>query len=244
VLPWPGGDRAGLAAPGHDPRRAALLGTSAGAFVAARLATGIDPRADALTARPPAPQPSFERLALLWNATKGSDDDRRRRLGAVALDQADDPEPLIAAIRERLPGRGFPPALTLVAIDAESGERVVFDASSGVPLERAVAASRAIPGINPTIPIGGRRYMDGAVGSATNADLATARTVLVVTGVGERPAPRTPEPLWAAALEREVAALESTGRQVIVVRPASGESLTVAAGRRAGKRAFVEARAA
>jgi NTE family protein len=188
--------------------------------------------------------PTFERLALLWGTTKGTDADRRRRLGAVALDHADDPEPLVAALRDRLPGGGFPPALTVVAIDAESGQRVAFDARSGVPLERAVAASRAIPGVNPTIPIGGRRYMDGAVGSATNADLATARTVIVVTGVGERPAPRTPEPLWAAALEREVAHLESTGRRVVVVRPARGERLTVAAGRRAGKRAFVEALAA
>jgi NTE family protein len=244
VIPWHLGVLAGLAAAGHDPRRAALLGTSAGAFVAARLAAGIDPRADALNARPAEPPPAFERLTLLWGAAGGSDDERRRRIGAVALNQADDPEALVAAIRDRLPGGGFPRTLTVVAIDAESGERVSFDATSGVPIERAVAASRAIPTVNPTIPIGGRRYMDGAVGSATNADLATARTVLVVSGVGERPAARTPEPLWAAALEREVAQLESTGRRVIVVRPARGESLTVAAGRRAGKKAFVGARAA
>lgn len=244
VIPWHLGVLAGLAAAGHDPRRAALIGTSAGAFVAARLAAGIDPRADALTARPAEPHPAFERLALLWGSAGGSDDERRRRLGAVALNHADDPERFVAAIRGRLPCDGFPRTLTVVAIDAESGERVAFDATSGVPLERAVAASRAVPGVNPTIPIGGRRYMDGAVGSATNADLATGRIVIVVTGVGERPVQGTPEPLWAAALEREVAHLESTGRRVIVVRPARGETLTVAPGRRAGKKAFGEALAA
>jgi NTE family protein len=243
VIPWHLGVLAGLATAGHDPRGAGLIGTSAGAFVAARLAAGIDPRADALTARPAEPV-SFEGLALLWNATEGTDDDRRRRLGAVALDHADDPEPFVAAIRARLPGGGFPRSLTVVAIDAESGRRVAFDATSGVPLERAVAASRAIPGLNPTIPIGGRRYMDGAVGSATNADVAAAGTVIVVSGVGERPAPRTPEQLWAAALEREVALLQADCRRVIVVRPARGETLTVAAGRRAGEKAFVEALAA
>ena len=243
VIPWHLGVLAGLAAAGHDPRRASLIGTSAGAFVAARLAAGVDPRADALTARPAEPPPAFERLTLLWGAADGSDDERRRRIGAVALNHADDPEPLVTAIRSRLPGGGFPRTLTVVAIDAESGERVAFDATCGVPLERAVAASRAIPGVNPTIPIGDRRFMDGAVGSATNADLATARTVIVVTGVGERPAPCTPEPLWAAALEREVAHLVSTGRRVIVVRPARGESPAVAAGRRAGKQALVGTRA-
>jgi NTE family protein len=244
VIPGHLGVLAGLAAAGHDPRRAALIGTSAGAFVAARVAAGIDPRADALTARPAEPPPAFERLTLLWGAAAGSDDERRRRIGAVALNHTDDPEPLVAAIRRRLPGGGFPRSLTVVAIDAGSGRRVAFDATSGVPLERAVAASRAIPGVDPTIPIGGRRYMDGAVGSATNADVATARTVIVVTGVGERPAPRTPEPLWAAALEREVALLQADGRRVIVVRPARGVPLTVAAGRRAGKKAFGEALAA
>jgi hypothetical protein len=81
--------------------------------------------------------------------------------------------------------------------------------------------------------------MDGAVGSATNADLAPAGTVLVVSGIGEKPRPRTPEPLWADALEREVAALEAGGREVTVLRPRdAGEARpTLAAGRRAGRAA-------
>jgi NTE family protein len=238
VIAWHLGVLSGLGAAGRDPRRATVIGTSAGAFVAARLAAGIDPRADALTARPTTRAPAtFERLAKLWGAHDGSDDERRRRIGAVALNHGGDPEPLVGAIRCRLGTTAFPPSLHVVAIDAERGERVAFTAADGVPLERAVAASRAIPGLVAPIPIDGRRYMDGAVGSSTNADLASTGTVIVVSGVGPRPKPRTPEPLWAAALEREVAALEDSGSRVIVVRPGRDDDLTVAAGRRAGRAA-------
>ena len=243
VIAWHLGVLAGLAA--GDRRAASVIGTSAGAFVAARLAAGIDPRVDALAVRPAPPPPAaFERLAKLWGALDGADDERRRRIGAVALNHTGDPEPLVAAIRRRLGTTVFPPTLHVVAVDAVSGERVTFGAADGVPLERAVAASRAIPGLVPPIPIAGRSYIDGAVGSSTNADLATAGTVIVVSGIGDRPEPRTPEPLWAAALEREIAALEASGRRVIVVRPGRDDRLTVAAGRRAGKRVDWEGRAA
>ncbi|HET8755644.1 MAG TPA: patatin-like phospholipase family protein, partial [Solirubrobacteraceae bacterium] len=48
VIAWETGVLAGLANRGTDPRRAAaVIGTSAGALVAARLAAGRDPRDDA-----------------------------------------------------------------------------------------------------------------------------------------------------------------------------------------------------
>jgi NTE family protein len=235
VLGWHLGVLAGLAAAGRDLRSASFIGTSAGAHIAARVAAGIDPRADALAVRPPSEEPDYERLTLLWGARDGSVEERRRRIGAVALNHTGDPEPFVESVRRRLAGAAFPPSLTVVAVDAESGERVAFTAADGVPLERAVAASRAIPGVVPPVPIGGRRYMDGAVGSSTNADLARTPPVLVVSGIGARPRPRTPEPLWADALANEVALLEATGRRVTVLRPAAPPS--VAAGRRAGRAA-------
>jgi NTE family protein len=239
VVAWHVGVLAGLAAAGRDLRSVAFIGTSAGAHIAARVAAGIDPRADALVVRPPAEEPDYERLTLLWGARDGSVDERRRRIGAVALNHTGDPEPFVESVRRRLAGPDFPPSLTVVAIDAESGERVAFTVADGVPLERAVAASRAVPGVVPPIPIGGRRYMDGAVGSSTNADLARTPPVLVVSGIGDRPRPRTPEPLWADALEGELAVLEAAGREVTVVRPrdAAEARPTVAAGRRAGRAA-------
>ncbi|MEV6207907.1 patatin-like phospholipase family protein [Kitasatospora sp. NPDC051914] len=60
--------------------------------------------------------------------------------------------------------------LLITAVDAETGEQEVFDRASGAPLASAVAASTAFPGIYPPITVGGRRYMDGSLRSATNAD--------------------------------------------------------------------------
>ena len=43
--------------------------------------------------------------------------------------------------------------------------------------------------------------------------------MIVSSGIGPKPRPRTPEPLWAHALEREVSALEAAGREVTVMNP-------------------------
>jgi NTE family protein len=224
VIAWQTGVLAGLAASGPDPRSAAaIVGTSAGAIVAARLAAGYDPRADAaaLAARTTRSAPdsgaaaTFAGLAALWAATPGSDTERRRRIGALALEYTPTtPDALMARVRARIPAAPFPPTLHVAAVDAVSGERVALTAADGVPLARAVAASRAIPTVDPPVRIGRRRLIDGAVGSATNADLALATdatTVVVIASFGLD--------LWAAALDREVAALEAAGRRVIVLRP-------------------------
>ena len=59
---------------------------------------------------------------------------------------------------------------------------MVFDNTSGVPLERAVAASCAVPGVFPAVEVGGRRYVDGGLRSIANADLAAGhRRVLVLS---------------------------------------------------------------
>ena len=252
LVAWHTGVLAGLAAAGHDPRRAAaVIGTSAGALVAARLAAGSDPLADAaaVTAQAPPPPPAasadvratFERLSRLWTARGGSEDERRRRIGALALRASPpDDERFVAAVRRRLHGTGWPPALRITAVDAERGERVAFGAADGVPLERAVAASRAIPGLQAPVAVGGRLCIDGAVGSATNADLALdspARAVLVIAGTGVRPEAGTPEPLWAEALEREVAALEAAGRRVQVLRPTDADRVAMGPDPMSGARA-------
>jgi len=226
VIAWETGVLAGLAARGTDPRRAAtVIGTSAGALVAARVAAGRDPREDAgrlaagVGARRASPDPSpgaaaFARLAGLWSATPGSEAERRRRIGALALQHPGCPERLIGRVGRRLAGGPWPAALRVAAVDAVTGERVALTAADAVPVARGVAASRAIPTVNPPITVNGRRLIDGAVGSATNADLALAtpaRTVIVIASFGLE--------LWAAALEREVQALRTAGREVLVIRP-------------------------
>ena len=65
------------------------------------------------------------------------------------------------------------PGCRAVALDYETGRRVVFGAP-GAPragLSQAVVASCAIPGWFQPVTIGARRYVDGGAWSATNADL-------------------------------------------------------------------------
>ena len=47
----------------------------------------------------------------------------------------------------------------------------VFDGTDGVSLVEAVAASCAVPGVYPPVPIEGRPYIDGGARSGSNADL-------------------------------------------------------------------------
>lgn len=70
--------------------------------------------------------------------------------------------------------------LLVTAVDAESGERAVFDAPSGVPLLEAVMASCAVPGVLPLVTINGRRYADGGLLSPYNVDLASGSSIVVV----------------------------------------------------------------
>ena len=62
----------------------------------------------------------------------------------------------------------------------QAGEFRTFDRDSGVPLVQAVAASCAVPGVYPPVTIDGRRYVDGGMRSAANADLADGYERLVV----------------------------------------------------------------
>jgi NTE family protein len=254
VVAWQVGVLAGLADGGLDLRAAtAVVGTSAGALAAARLAAKVDPRADA---RAITPGPSlgsaeaFDVLAGAWQAAGATLTQRRRAFGRVALEHSPGgEEAFVERVERRIPGTRWPPALRVVAIDARRGERVVFDAATGVPPARAVAASRAIPTLFPPVTIRGRRYVDGALGSATNADVLArddASLVLIVTAVPAERLERGPERFWQEALDAEIAVL---GDRVVVVHPLAAEraamgddpmsgataALAVAAGRRRGR---------
>jgi NTE family protein len=83
-------------------------------------------------------------------------------------------ESIKETVRRAVPGR-WPahPAFWAVACDYRSGKRVPFGRLD-VPAANvadAVAASCAIPGFFRPVEIGGRRYVDGGVCSASNADL-------------------------------------------------------------------------
>jgi NTE family protein len=68
------------------------------------------------------------------------------------------------------------PGVRTVALDYDSGERIVFGepGSPRVGLAEAVVASCSIPGWFPPSVIGDRRYIDGGTFSNTNLDLVIA----------------------------------------------------------------------
>jgi NTE family protein len=261
VVPWETGVLAGLAEVGLDLRGAgAIVGTSAGAFVAARLALGADPReaADRIVERgvPEAPLElvarAAETLPRLLELQAGLEAaERRRRVGRFALEAWTIPEDVyVAAVARRLPSGGWPDALRVVAVDAKTGERAQLDARAGA----TVAAARALPGVLPAVTVGGRRLIDAVVASGTNADVARgAEVVIVITPAAAEPLPGTVDAALEAGLAGERAVLEAAGATVHVIRAddraraAMGPELfgivdaegAVASGRRAGRDAAV-----
>lgn len=227
-IAWMTGLLAGLADAAQDVTGADLLvGTSAGAAVAAQVGSGLS--LDALFARQVDPalqareipvevnmtEVAAEFAALLAGATSAQD--VQRRVGAYALAASTVSEAdRLAAVESRLPSPQWPARrLLLVAVDAETGETCVFDRDSGVDLVAAVAASCAVPGIWPPVTISGRRYVDGGIRSSDNADLASGYArIVVLSPLGpDSPFP-TPLPLRAV-----VAQLRSEGAQVTVIAP-------------------------
>ena len=227
-IAWMTGLLAGLADAGQDVTGADLLvGTSAGAAVAAQVGSGLS--LDALFARQVDPalqareisvevnmtEVAAEFAALLAGATSAQD--IQRRVGAYALAASTVSEAdRLAAVGSRLPSPQWPVRrLLLVAVDAETGETRVFDRDSGADLVDAVAASCAVPGIWPPVTIGGHRYVDGGIRSSDNADLASGHArIVVLSPLGpDSPFP-TPLPLRTV-----VARLRSEGSAVTVIAP-------------------------
>ncbi len=224
-IAWEIGMVTGLADAGVDLSGADLVvGTSAGSGVGAQLTSGAELAAKYERQLAPA---MGEKAARLNRATvaqfgwamlrsRGRDVEFRRRIGALALaaEKAGITPPeqeRIDVIGSRLVSTQWPErALVVTAVDAETGEFRTFDRDSGVPLVSAVAASCAVPGVYPPVTIDGRRYMDGGMRSAANADLAQGYDRLVVLA----PIPRGFGPM--ASVDAQVTGMVS---RVAVVSP-------------------------
>jgi NTE family protein len=224
-IAWEVGVLAGLAGAGVDLTGADLVvGTSAGSVVGAQLTSGAD--LEMLFARQLEP-PTGEQAARMSRAalaryawavlrSRGDDVGFRRRVGALALaaEQAGltpTEQERLDVIGSRLAGREWPDRdLRVTAVDAQSGEFRVLDRTSGVPLLQAVAASCAVPGVYPPVTIDGRRYVDGGMRSAANADLAEGYDRVVVLA----PIPRGVGPL--ASVDAQVTGMVA---RVAVVSP-------------------------
>lgn len=183
-----------------------LVGTSAGSAVAAQVGSGcpLEVLFDRQVAESSAEIDSgvdvdditeifLTALSRPYDDTLDTTRQQMQRIGAVALATQTVAEPVRRrVIARRLPSHDWPEReLRITAIDVATGELVVFDRDSGVGLVDAVAASCAVPGAWPPVTIGGRRYMDGGVGSSVNLGVAgdcDAAVVLVPSG-RDAPAP-------------------------------------------------------
>jgi NTE family protein len=203
-----------------------VIGTSAGSTVAAQITSGTD--LDDLYQSQLAPtsseievQLNLDEFSTGFAAVVGSatdEGDRLRRIGAFALAADSVPEPVRrAAVAARLPVATWPDRdLRIPAVDATTGEVVIFTADSGVGLVDAVAASCAVPGVWPPVTIGTRRYVDGGVRSGSNADLARGadRVLILTPSLPDQPG------LWGN-LPAELAALGSARSYVVYADDAS-----------------------
>jgi NTE family protein len=190
---------------GYEPSKAdVIVGTSAGSVVASLLACGVP--VDELAERIDVPSEphvagtgpvnpfdvhealaTIPRPALLPGnlrlAARAAGRPHRHTMMTMAAALAPrgrgNLAPVAALIAAHAGLRGeWPvvPATWIVAMDFDSGRRIIFGRDGAPPasLPDAVAASCAAPGFFPPVVINDRRYVDGGAVSVTNADVLTS----------------------------------------------------------------------
>jgi len=185
---------------GLDPRECdVLVGTSAGAIIAALLGSGEDvqtlvdhqrrrkdriklpldydyERESANAAQPRARLRVGSGKLLLDTARKGRNANPNVAL-AAAMPHGRGSLPGVRRLVEHVTPAGQwcrHPGVWVTALDYDTGDRVVFGRDAGLPeigLSDAVTASCALPGWFPPVQLDGRRFVDGGAWSSVNADL-------------------------------------------------------------------------
>lgn len=162
-------DRTGWVASSADQ----IIGTSAGAFVAA----SFDGKADAVPG-------SVERLAMLSNGESFAPSAVTKLAGALRT-TASIPTAFLTPSNKPIAAYDVPtgpyhPGASVTAVTHRRGKRVEHTLATASDPEAVVRASAAIPGVNQPIDIGGVAHIDGAVHSANNVDLVTGRPELLL----------------------------------------------------------------
>ena len=203
-----------------------VLGTSAGSNVGARLALGHDMttvvdqtavRRVSEHAEATDRQPMGERLealmAVMFEAAAIDDPEASRaHVGTFALSADTGPEAGFVGLFDALDGAEWPSGYACTAIDATSGEFVVWDQAAGVSLQLAVASSCSVPGIFPPVTIDGTRYYDGGLRTPLNADVAAGHEVVVAVSCLSRDMP-------GSTILDEIEALRDGGAAAELVEP-------------------------
>lgn len=222
-MAWEIGVLAGLIESGVDLCHTdAVIGTSAGAFVGAALASGYSMmKLFAAQCEPnPAEIPvtvSGELMQAWYNSfITGGGDPRKvgAEFGLIAKSYPSpvSPERRRTAVESRLMTREWPLNLLVTAVDADTGELHTFNHRTGISLLDAVSASGAVPGVWPPVAIGHRCWIDGGMVSSTNALLAEGYEQIIILS----PMPSGYGSIPGAA---EDAALLSAGADVHLITP-------------------------
>lgn len=192
-----------------------VVGTSAGALLAARLLGGRDladlgAHLDALAGvrlRPGAVAAMLaaqvwpsRRHALQWLG--------RRAARPTPITERD----FLRLIEDVIGTDDWPPSLVVAAVDAGTGRPAYFTVRSEVPLGRAVAASCAMPGVFPPVRIEDHAYLDGGLRSPANVQLVTGCARVVVLA----PQGRSARPVRRPA--HQVEKLREDGAEVVLVQ--------------------------
>ncbi|MFT3836534.1 MAG: patatin-like phospholipase family protein [Myxococcaceae bacterium] len=238
---WESGLVAGLAEAGLDLRQADLfIGTSAGARVALHLANGTEPRQlfdlqkvplGGGPGGPSGPRMSFDSVRAECAEAKaagGGLEAILTRFGAIALKHAPaaDLEARRKTMAAQLPVQAWPEKpVSVVALNARTGQRRAFTKESGVSLIDVMLATTASFGAAP-VELDGQPYFDGGYHSSNNADLAAGFDEVFVLSLR---AP--PFALALVPLSESVEALQRTGAKVTVLQPDEASEAAVNSGR-------------
>ncbi|GAA5317306.1 MAG: patatin-like phospholipase family protein [Candidatus Pelagadaptatus aseana] len=205
-----------------------LVGTSAGATVAAQISSGTplselyqrqtDPQHQVGELKPDISLPRLGLSLMMHLLLSAKNPQRyRRRIGKMARKtNRVAPEDRRAVIEQRLPSHQWPDMdLNIITVNTATGEPRCLDRSSQIDLVDAVTASCAVPGIWPTVQLDDGIYMDGGMQSTDNALYARgADRLLVISPMGGS------NPLIPGeTLEEDLAVLEQEGTQAWVIKP-------------------------
>lgn len=182
---------------GWDARDAdILIGTSAGAVLAALLSAGVplsqllacqrggstlcrwNHDVDTGPALPPRPALAFTAAALLAKGLRGEVSALTALTGVLPQGRAD-MSPFMCLIDSVVPRGEWSAhaAAWMMVVDAHSGERVAVGRDVQMPMNAAVCASYAVPGWCPPVNWQGRRYLDGGIASPTSADFLLGENI-------------------------------------------------------------------
>ena len=212
----------------------AIYGTSAGAFVGAQLALGLDiaetaallleTSATAVASTAPSITEGLQALSdFLTNAVLAGTpaEEVRRAIGPLALEADVVGESDFVDLFAVLKGHPWPDRFFCTAVDTATAEFVVWEPGSVADLQHAVASSCAVPMVCPPVTIDGRRYMDGGVRSPLNADLAKGNDAVLVVSVTTLSTPAPP----ARSASTSPAASDDSGAGVLI--PAIADEFSV-----------------